>query len=186
MIIGLGGFFITRFLLRGDEDAWICVNNEWTRHGNPGTSKPLTGCGEVKDTRQTQTIDEIGLSFKYPADTTFRKEIAKDSAGIRTVGFYVEKGDKDKPTYMLYGVYEANKVATKQDLEKGKMGMDSTTIKEVTIGGIQGIEGLVLGQKTRYMTVLLVNDRILTLSTIPPTVENKTITDSILSTLIFK
>ncbi len=28
------------------EDNWICVNNEWIKHGNPSASKPLTGCGE--------------------------------------------------------------------------------------------------------------------------------------------
>ncbi len=29
------------------EDDWICVNNEWIKHGNPSSSKPETGCGEL-------------------------------------------------------------------------------------------------------------------------------------------
>lgn len=30
--------------LRGDEDSWICVNGEWTKHGNPAVEKPLNSC----------------------------------------------------------------------------------------------------------------------------------------------
>jgi len=33
-----------RFLLGGDEDTWICVNGNWTRHGNPRAEMPKTGC----------------------------------------------------------------------------------------------------------------------------------------------
>ena len=131
-------------------------------------------------------IEEIGLSFKYPSNLTFRKEVAEDSAGIHAVGFYIEKKVDNNLTYTLYGVYQPNIEATKQDLEKSKIGMDTNTIKEVVIGGAQGIEGLVTGPKTRYMTVLLRNNRILTISTIPPTTENKTLTDQILATFEFK
>lgn len=140
----------------------------------------------TKNNSQRQTIDEIGLSFQMPAGTSFRKEVAEDSAGIHAVGFYVEKKVDNNLTYTLYGVYQPNIEATEQDLEKSKIGMDTATIKAVTIGGVQGIEGLVTGPKTRYMTVLLRNNRILTISTIPPTTENKTLTDQILSTFEFK
>lgn len=27
-------------LLRGNEDSWICVNNDWVKHGNPSSPKP--------------------------------------------------------------------------------------------------------------------------------------------------
>lgn len=97
---------------------------------------------------QLQTVDEIGLTFKMPPTTTFRKEIADDYGRIRNLGFYVEKGPSDKPTYMLYGLYRFQTEATEQDLEKAKTEMDKTTIKEASIDGYKGIEGLILGPKT--------------------------------------
>ena len=28
----------------GDEDAWICQNNQWVKHGDPSASMPTTAC----------------------------------------------------------------------------------------------------------------------------------------------
>lgn len=179
--LGLSAIFVGKSFFGGGEDTWICFNNQWVKHGNPNAPMPETGCGEAKDNWQMQTVDEIGVSFKHPADTTFRKEIAQDSAGIHTAGFYVEKEG-----YTLYGVYQPNKEATEQNLENAKKEMDPSTIKETTIGGYKGIEGLILGPKTRYITILLKNDRLFTVSTFPPTQENKTLTDQILTTFSFK
>lgn len=181
IVIGLSGLFVARFLFGGDEDTWICSGGQWVKHGNPNAPMPQTGCGEVKDEWQSQTVEEIGVSFRHPKDTTFRKEIAEDSAGIHSAGFYIEKEG-----YMLYGVYQPNKEATEQDLEKAKTEMDKNTIKEVTIGGYKGIEGLILGPKTRFITILLKNNRLFSVSTIPPTKENKDLTDRILPTFNFK
>jgi hypothetical protein len=143
--------------------------------------KSFFGGDETESDWQTQTVDEIGVSFKHPTDTTFRKEIAQDSAGIHTAGFYVEKEG-----YTLYGVYQPGKEATEQNIELSKKEMDPSTIKEVTIGGYKGIEGLILGPKTRYITILLKNSRLFTISTFPPTNENKALTDQILPTFSFK
>jgi len=44
---------------------------------------------------------------------------------------------------------------------------------------------LIEGEKTRYITTLLVGDKLFSVSTIPPTQENKTITDNILATFAF-
>lgn len=186
VLIGLAGLFVARFLFGGDEDTWICANNQWVKHGNPSKPMPQTGCGNAEDEWQTQTVEEIGLSFKMPSNTTFRKEIADDAGKIRTLGFYVEKGDKNNNSYTLYGLYQAFKESMEQDLEKAKTEMDTNTIKEVTIGGYKGIEGLILGPKTRYITILLKNNRLLTVSTIPPTQENKALTDQILKTFEFR
>lgn len=183
--IGLSAIFVGRFLFGGDEDTWICVNNQWLKHGNPNSPVPQTGCGSVEDKWQQQTVEEIGLSFKIPSDTTFRKEIADDAGKIRTLGFYVEKGDNNS-SYTLYGLYQSFKEATEQDLEKAKTEMDTNTIKEVTIDGYKGIEGLILGPKTRYITILLKDSKLFSVSTIPPTKENKTLTDQILKTFEFK
>lgn len=186
VIIGLSAIFIARFLFGGDEDTWICVNNQWVKHGNPKASMPQVGCSEAKSNWQKITVDEIGLSFEAPTDTIFRKEIADDAGRIHTLGFYVEKEDKNNSSYTLYGVYQAYKKATEQDLEKTRTDMDKGSIKEVTVDGYKGIEGLILGPKTRYITIILKNDRILSISTIPPTKDNKTLTDQILSTFSFK
>ena len=39
--------FIVRFVGGGSEDAWICVNGEWAKHGNPASSMPESGCGSA-------------------------------------------------------------------------------------------------------------------------------------------
>lgn len=39
----VGIIFVLRFG-GGNEDTWICVNNEWVKHGEPNTPKPQDGC----------------------------------------------------------------------------------------------------------------------------------------------
>lgn len=134
---------------------------------------------------QEQTINEIGLTLKYPQNLTFRKEIADDNGRIRTLGFYVENNDDSNP-YMLYGLYQMDKNATIVDLNKNKMGMDTNTIKDTSIDGYNGFYGLVLGEKTRYMAIILKGDKLFSVSTIPPTQENKDLTDQILATFDFQ
>jgi putative hemolysin len=41
----LGSLLFVRFFLGGNEDTWICQDNEWVKHGNPLAPKPETGCG---------------------------------------------------------------------------------------------------------------------------------------------
>lgn len=163
------------------------VNFSFGEFASPSKPMPLTGCGEAKDGWTPQTFEEAGLSFKIPSDTTFRKEIADDAGRIRTASFYIEKG---KPTdsnfYQLFFVYQPNLVGTQQELEKIKVGMDPTTIKEVMINGYKGIEGSVTGPKAHYVTDLLNNGKIYTVSTWPPIPENKALTDQILATFSFK
>ena len=31
-------------LLCGDEDTWLCQNNQWVKHGNPSAPMPTTAC----------------------------------------------------------------------------------------------------------------------------------------------
>lgn len=133
---------------------------------------------------QEQTIDEIGLTLKYPQNLTFRKEIADDNGRIRTLGFYIENNDDSNP-YMLYGLYQMDKNATIADLDKNKMGMDTSSIKDTSIDGYNGFYGLILGEKTRYMAIVLKGDKLFSVSTIPPTQENKDLTDQILATFDF-
>ncbi len=174
-----------KFFAGGDEDNWICVNNRWIKHGNPKDSKPQTGCEIVKNEWKSQSFDEAGLSLKIPSDTMFRKEIADDAGKMRVAGFYVERKVNNNLSYTLYNVYQPNKEATDEDLKLAKKEMDPKTIKDVTVEGYKGIEGLILGPKTRYITILLKNNRLFTISTIPPTQENKILTDKILATFNF-
>lgn len=187
--IGLLGLLTARFLFGGNEDDWICTNGSWVKHGNPSASMPLTGCGKTKSWIQ-QTFNEAGLSltFSIPPDTTFRKEIADDAGRVRVASFYVEKGSKDNPTYQLYTVYQPLETVTNKELDKIKTGMSPNSVKEVTIGGYKGIEGLIeiSGPKNHYTTAIIINNKLFTVSTYPPTVESKALTDQILSTFSFK
>ncbi|MDP2637561.1 MAG: hypothetical protein Q8P26_00675 [Candidatus Levybacteria bacterium] len=135
---------------------------------------------------QEQTVDEIGLSFKYPKDLVFRKEIADDGGTIRTVGFFLTKGPESNPEYQLYGLFQQFKDATEQDLELSKTEMDPDTIKDATIDGYSGMEGLILGEKTRYITIVLKDGKNFSVSTTPPTSENKELTDKIIKTFDFQ
>lgn len=130
-------------------------------------------------------ISPFGLYVTVPKDMTFRKEVADDEGIIRTVGFYIENSSKDNP-YMLYGLYEAKDVSTDQTLNSAKKDIVPSTIKDITIGGYKGVEGLITGDKTRYMAVIVKDGKKITFSTIPPTDSNKATTDQLLSTFSFK
>lgn len=134
---------------------------------------------------QEETVEEIGLSFQHPKDLVFRKEIADDGGKIRTVGFFLTKGLENNPEYQMYGLYQQFKDATEQDLELSKKEMDPNSIKEVSIDGYKGIEGLILGPKTRYITIVLKDKKLFSISTLPPTQKNKTLTETILPTFKF-
>lgn len=134
---------------------------------------------------QEERIEEIGLIFKHPKDLVYRKEIADDDGRIRTAGFFLTKGSENNPEYQMYGLYQQFRDATEQDLELAKREMDPNTIKEVTIDGYKGIEGLILGPKTRYITIILKGSKLFSISTMPPTQENKAVTESILPTINF-
>ncbi|MDO8557296.1 MAG: hypothetical protein Q7R98_02420 [Candidatus Jorgensenbacteria bacterium] len=43
MIAGLA-FFLKSFW-GGGEDAWVCIQNQWVKHGNPSAQMPASGCG---------------------------------------------------------------------------------------------------------------------------------------------
>lgn len=50
IFISVLAIFITavlgmRFMVEGSEDAWICENGRWVRHGNPSGEMPVNGCG---------------------------------------------------------------------------------------------------------------------------------------------
>lgn len=129
----------------------------------------------------------LSISLKIPPDTTFRKEVAQDFAGVHAASFYVEKGDKNNPTYQLYAVYQPLENVTEQELERAKTGMDPKSIKEMSIDGYKGIEGVANASdpKKHYQTTIVKDGKLFTVSTWPPTPENKVLTDQILATFKF-
>jgi len=38
------------------EDDWICVGGQWTKHGNPSASMPISGCGQTVVPTSTPAI----------------------------------------------------------------------------------------------------------------------------------
>lgn len=56
-----GIFFVLRFA--APEDAWICTDGQWVRHGNPSSSQPQNGCGENMATEDID-FDEVGHFVK--------------------------------------------------------------------------------------------------------------------------
>lgn len=140
----------------------------------------------VESNLQTQTVEEIGLTFMYPKNLVYRKEIADNDGQIRTAGFFLTKGSENNPEYQMYGLLEQYKDAKLSDLELLKKEMDPKSIKDVTLGGYKGIEGLILGPKTRYVTIILKGSKLFSVSTMPPTQANKAQSEIILATFNFK
>ena len=134
---------------------------------------------------QEESVEEIGLAFSHPKDLIYRKEIADNEGQVRTAGFFLSKGPENNPEYQMYGLYEQYKDATQTDLNRLKTEMEPSSIKEATISGYAGIEGLILGPKTRYVIIILKGNKLFSVSTMPPTQENKETTDSIIQTFRF-
>src|SRR4030042_1226467 len=69
-----------------------------------------------------------------------------------------------------------------QDLEKTKTGMNPDSIKEASIDGYNGIEGIANANdpKKHYITVVLKDGRLFSVSTYPPLPETKELTDKII------
>lgn len=129
-----------------------------------------------------QFISPVGLYITVPEGMTFRKEIADDSGVIRSVGFYIEKNDR---TYKLYGLYQQDDV-TEDGLERVKKEMNPQSIREAVVGGYKGVKGQIEGPRARYYTYIIKDGKPVSFSTIPYTIENRTITDQILSTVSFE
>ena len=127
-------------------------------------------------------IGSMGLYVTVPEGMNFRQDPASEIA----INFYIEAGPSENPTYQFYVVYQPNKTMTEEGLKLVKREMDQTSIKDASVGGYKGFEGLIIGPKTRYNTFILKDGHPLTFSTIPPTDENKAITDQILSTVSFE
>lgn len=130
-------------------------------------------------------IAQLGMYITVPDGMTYREEIA-DDAVVKQVGFYLEKKEGEALAYQLYGLYSSRTDVSEKGIEKAKIGMDQSTVKNVTIADYKGFEGLYTGPKSHYTAILVKDNRMVTFSTYPPTPDNKNTTDLILSTVTFQ
>jgi len=61
----IGTILMIRFL-SGDEDTWLCQNGRWLKHGQPLTSMPVTGCGQVQTEDIKTYSPELGQTLSFP------------------------------------------------------------------------------------------------------------------------
>lgn len=66
-------FFIIFFGLRllSPEDAWICQNDTWIKHGQPSNPAPSKGCGEVDEKKSEE--DKKNMT----SDSSMYKDLIK-------------------------------------------------------------------------------------------------------------
>jgi len=59
------------------EDDWICVSNEWVKHGNPSAPMPTSGCEEVEISNDlpTSTIGNAGCNDLKNVDWSIEEPI---------------------------------------------------------------------------------------------------------------
>jgi len=76
--------------LRGDEDAWLCVDGEWARHGNPSAAKPEKPCinGEISNFEEC-------VEAGYPIMESYPRKCRAEKGEIFTeeIGNELEKAD---------------------------------------------------------------------------------------------
>ena len=89
VIVLAGLMAVTR--LMSPEDAWICVDYQWVKHGNPSSPLPTSGCVfDPKDATiniDGQTITLVNGVFEIP--------VAPDSASVMTTAYFGNKAKGD-------------------------------------------------------------------------------------------
>jgi len=58
VLLVISSIFCLRFL-GGNEDAWVCQNYEWVRHGNPQSPKPTKPCHKEGPSSQAQVFTTV-------------------------------------------------------------------------------------------------------------------------------
>jgi len=80
LFILAGTALVVRFIFGGPEDSWICVNDQWVKHGNPRNPAPQSGCrantpktnaqnprpGEFSNGQLYSTFKTENFEIKYP------------------------------------------------------------------------------------------------------------------------
>ncbi len=63
-------------LFRGPEDNWICVNNQWVKHGNPTTPHPARGCGPAPTITIKPTEEPIDIALAKAFAGKYEKPVS--------------------------------------------------------------------------------------------------------------
>lgn len=74
----------TLLFLRGNEDNWICVNNQWVKHGNPTAPKPEMGCVDSKAVPTPTVNPSANIILESPkmGDTVGSEFVIKGKARV--------------------------------------------------------------------------------------------------------
>jgi hypothetical protein len=123
---------------------------------------------------------DVGITFSAPSDLAVSGEISNPDSFI----LIAQRGKyPDADYYQLYGVYNlSSDNISSDDLKKD---LDVTSIQENNIGGYRAITGQFKGERNRFVTYIITNRGLLTLSTSQPTDVNKALTEAILKTFKF-
>jgi hypothetical protein len=117
IIIVLAAWFFVRFVLGGPEDDWICVNNEWVRHGSPSSPKPTTGCVKEPNIVVDQPLagDIIkgpfaisGKAKTWYFEGSFPVELVDNQNNKIAVGYAKAMGDWMTADYVAFETGEIN------------------------------------------------------------------------------
>lgn len=150
------------------------------------TSRPSEPQNET-ETWNVHTYADMGISFKAPPEMEVSSEAQKNDAGVPySYTLYVQKGQGGQSDYyQLYGLYQLGSQFMEGSLESMKQELNPNSVKDVTIGGLAGIDGQIQGERNRFVTHIITKKGRLSLFTAEPTIANKQLTDRILSTFVF-
>jgi hypothetical protein len=127
---------------------------------------------------ESYDFPEVGLTLSAPFEMSVRGEKLDDS----TFTLYVERGkySEGDDYYQLYGLYNLSTAEAK--MEDLKSGFIDESVVETTVGGFPAVSGQNRGERNRFVTYVITDRGLFMLATSQPTVQNKELTDEILST----
>ena len=91
MVLIAAGVLTIRFIFGGSEDSWICVDDQWVKHGNPSAPKPITQCGTEK--KEINSFDDC-LTAGSPAMESYPRQCRwGNKIFVEDIGDELEKID---------------------------------------------------------------------------------------------
>lgn len=151
-IVFLGLLFVVRLI--SPEDTWICVDNNWVKHGNPSSPEPANGCGD--------SVAVIAIDFDETG------HFVKDNPGLKPGVWYLVYEKLGSPALYKELVFDNQSVCKLNDKEgicpdvllsssalthvRGMISGEAVRVAEATSGGTtpivktqnSGISGTVL------------------------------------------
>lgn len=143
------------------------------------TPSPATSATENKDL-QKHTFDEVGLTFSVPKDLTVSGEMV-DESFILTIQ---RSSYPNTDYYQLYAIYQFSDTSQVKPNEL-KADLEEQTMQETEIDGNYAISGQYKTERNRYVTKIVTNKGIMTVTTSQPTEKNLQLTKKILQTFDF-